>query len=142
AFDGVGCGKQIIGDDQLVDLTIKADDSFPGTFPRGSSSITANLGLQTRLLERLRQQRNISKPGEFLLAGLLPCQEWQGFSEPLEPAFPGMLFSQPELDLGKPRGGLSPGRVVLKPLAAAQRRFVLRFVGFLQGRKSGVDPAL
>src|SRR5208337_678699 len=101
-----------------------------------------DLGLQTRLLERLRQQRNVSKLGEFLLAGPLPCQEWQGFSEPLEPAFPGMRFAQPELDLGKPCGGLSPGRLVLKPLAAVQRRLTLRFVGFLQVRKSGVDPAL
>ena len=87
------------------------------------------------------EQRDVAKLGEFLLGGPLPRQEWQGFSEPLEPAFLGMLFAQPELDLGKPRGGLSPGRVVLEPLAAVQRGLRFDFVGFLQVRKPGVDPA-
>ena len=132
AFDGIGFGKQILGDDQLGDLTIKPGDGFPRAFPRGPSCIAANLGLQTRLLERLRQQRDVAKLGEFLLGGPLPRQEWQGFSEPLEPAFRGMLFAQPELDFGEPRGGLSSGRVVLEPLAAVQRGVAFRFVGFLQ----------
>ena len=143
AFDGIGLGKQILGDDQIGDLTIKPGDGFRGAFPRGSSCIAANLGLQTSLLERLREQCDVAKLGEFTARRSAVVS---GGVRLLLAARAGVsrLASLSALSstVGKPRGGLFPGSVVLEPLAAVQRALALRFVGFLQLGKPGVDPGL